>query len=171
MPPEYVGLRGVTAKSVREADAHLLDEFRARVFPLLEPREAEEFGGRFDRFLADDDIWRFAPCLIHADIGPEHVLVSPEGDLVGVLDWEELTVGDPVGDFAWLLFARPSDGERALGAYGGAPDASFRRRAAFRFFLMPFHEVTYGLETDQPSFVGSGLEGIRKRAGVPENVA
>ena len=166
MPPEYVGLRGARAKEVRAADALALADFRSRVLPLLDPAEAERFGERFDRFLADDEIWRFAPCLVHGDIGPEHVLVSPEGDLVGVLDWEELAVGDPVADFAWLLHARPSDGERALGAYGGAPDSSFMRRAAFRFFLMPFHEVIHGLESGAASFIGSGIRGIRERADV-----
>jgi aminoglycoside phosphotransferase (APT) family kinase protein len=166
MPPEYVGLRGRRAADVRTEEAREFDVFRERVLPLLEPNEAQRFGARFDRFLADEELWRFAPCLIHADIGPEHVLVSPEGDLVGVLDWEDLSVGDPVGDFAWLLHARPSDGERALGAYGGAPDATFHRRAAFRFFLMPFHEVLYGLESGDRGFVDSGLAGIRARADV-----
>ena len=166
MPPEYVGLRGLRAKDVRDADGEALGVFRARVFPLLEPAEAERFGARFEAFLADEDLWRFAPCLLHGDIGPEHVLVSNDGDLVGVLDWEELSVGDPVGDFAWLLHARPSDGMRALGAYGGAPDPTFHERGALRFFLMPFHEVLYGLDVDDPSYVTSGIEGIRERAEV-----
>lgn len=166
MPPEYVGLRGLRAKDVRAADAEQLDVFRERVLPLLEPAEAARYGVRMDSFLEDEDLWRFAPCLVHGDIGPEHVLVSPEGDLAGVLDWEDLSVGDPVGDFAWLLHSRPSDGERALGAYGGAPDPTFPQRGAFRFFLMPFHEVLYGLDVDDPAHVTSGLEGIRQRADV-----
>jgi aminoglycoside phosphotransferase (APT) family kinase protein len=166
MPPEYVGLRGLRAKDIREADRREFATFRSQVFPLLEDEEAERFGGWLDAFLADEDVWRFAPCLIHADIGDEHILVSPEGDLVGVLDWEELTVGDPVGDFAWLLHARPSDGARALGAYGGPPDATFMQRAAFRFFLMPFHEVQYGLERGDETYVRSGIEGIRDRVRV-----
>jgi aminoglycoside 2''-phosphotransferase len=166
MPPEYVGLRGIRAKEVREAAAVELESFRARVLPLLEPQEARLFDARFTAFLADDELWRFAPCLLHGDIGPEHVLVSDDGDLVGVLDWEDLSVGDPAGDFAWLLHARPSDGERALGAYGGAPDPRFHERAAFRFFLMPFHEVLYGLDRDDRAFVTSGIAGIRDRADV-----
>jgi hypothetical protein len=31
---------------------------------------------------------------------------------------------------------------------------------------MPFHEVEYGLRSEQPTFVQSGLEGIRKRFDV-----
>jgi aminoglycoside phosphotransferase (APT) family kinase protein len=143
-----------------------LAEHRSAVLPLLEPDEATRFGERFTAFIDREDCWRFSACLVHGDIGPEHVLVSDTGDLVGVLDWEELDVGDPVSDFAWLLHARPDDGERVLGAYGGAPDQTFAERAAFRFFLMPFHEVMYGLQIDDPTFVASGIAGIRARADV-----
>ncbi len=166
MPPEYVELRGRNASAVRAELSEELAEHRTSVLPLLEPDEATRFGERFTAFIDREDYWRFSACLVHGDIGPEHVLVSDTGDLVGVLDWEELDVGDPVSDFAWLLHARPDDGERVLGAYGGAPDQTFAERAAFRFFLMPFHEVTYGLQIDDPTFVASGIAGIRARADV-----
>ena len=166
MPPEYVDLRGKNASAVRAAFADELSAMRADVLPLLEPDESERFGARFTAFLDREDYWRFSACLTHGDIGPEHVLVSASGDLVGVLDWEELDVGDPVADFAWLLHARPADGERVLGAYGGAPDPTFAERSAFRFFLMPFHEVVYGLQIDDAAFVDSGIAGIRARADV-----
>jgi len=163
MPPEYVGLRGEPASATRERMRDELARMREDVVPLLTSEQADACRTRFDRFLGNDDLWRFATCLTHGDIGPEHVLVSPSGDLVGVLDWEELAVGDPASDFAWLLHERPADGERALGAYGGPPDQTFRTRAAFRYWLMPFHEVAYGLQSDQPAFVRRGLEGIRTR--------
>jgi aminoglycoside phosphotransferase (APT) family kinase protein len=99
----------------------------------------------------------------HGDLGPEHVLVAEGGDLVGVLDWEETAVGDPVADFAWWLHEMPEAGERVLATYGGAPDASFRIRARYAYALMPWHEVDYGIATDQESFVGSGLDGVRAR--------
>ena len=166
MPPEYVELRGRSASALRAELAAELDRHRAIVLPLLERGESARFSARFDAFLEYDDYWRFSACLTHGDIGPEHVLVSASGDLVGVLDWEELDVGDPVADFAWLMHARPEDAERVLGAYGGAPDQTFAERAAFRFFLMPFHEVAYGLEIDDPTFVASGIDGIRARADV-----
>jgi aminoglycoside phosphotransferase (APT) family kinase protein len=166
MPPEYVELRGRNASAVRAELSEELAEHRTAVLPLLEPDEATRFGERFTAFIDREDCWRFSACLVHGDIGPEHVLVSDTGDLVGVLDWEELDVGDPVSDFAWLLHARPDDGERVLGAYGGAPDQTFAERAAFRFFLMPFHEVMYGLQIDDPTFVASGIAGIRARADV-----
>jgi len=164
MPPEYVGLRGATASEVLTAMRAELDGFRDRVLPLLEAEESAEVDSRFAAFVDDDDLWRFAPCLTHRDLGPEHVLVSSTGDLAGVLDWEELGVDDPVADFAWLLHEMPEEGERALSAYGGAPDPAFRTRGAVRYALMPFHEVLYGLDTDQEGYVASGVEGVRRRA-------
>ena len=164
VPPEVIGLRSRTVTAVREELAIALATMRARVFPLLGADEGDRYGARFDAFMGDESVWRFATCLTHGDIGPEHVLVSDSGDLVGVLDWEELSVGDPVSDFAWLLSARPSEGERALTASGGPPDASFRVRAAFLFFLMPFHEVLYGLDEGGERFVASGIASVRSRA-------
>ncbi len=164
MPPEYVGLRAGTAAEVRDAMRAQLDGFDDRVLPLLDAGEGAHIASRFSAFLDDDDVWRFAPCLAHRDLGPEHILVSPTGDLAGVLDWEELGVDDPVADFAWLLHEMPEQGERALSAYGGAPDPAFRRRAAVRYALMPFHEVVYGLDTEQQGYVASGIEGVRRRA-------
>jgi len=149
---------------VRDATRRELDEFGARVLPLLESDEAAHIGSRFAAFVDDDALWRFAPCLTHRDLGPEHVLVSPSGDLAGVLDWEELGVDDPVADFAWLLHEMPEQGERALSAYGGAPDPAFRTRGAVRYALMPFHEVLYGLDTAQDEYVASGIEGVRRLA-------
>lgn len=164
MPPEYVGLRGGTAADVRDTMRSELAQFRDEVLPLLEPEESAHIASAFTAFVDDDQLWRFAPCLTHRDLGPEHVLVSRSGDLAGVLDWEELAVDDPVADFAWLLHEMPEEGERALSAYGGAPDPAFRTRGAARYALMPFHEVLYGLETGQPGFVDSGIEGVRRRA-------
>jgi aminoglycoside 2''-phosphotransferase len=164
IPPEYLGLRAPGAATVREERRAELATMRERVFPLLSPAERAGFEDRFDLYLGDDDLWRFATCVTHNDLGPEHILVGPAGDLAGVIDWEEAGIGDPAWDFAWLLGARPAAGERALAAYGGLPDAGFRERARFSFLLMPWHEVIYGLESSREASVRNGLAGVRDRA-------
>lgn len=165
-PPEFVGLRHRGADAIREERRSELERFRARVFPLLQPDERERFDVRFADHIEDDANWRFAPCLTHGDLGPEHVLITPTGDLAGVIDWEEAGVGDPVWDLAYLLHAMPEPGERTLATYGGPPDPRFRDRARFCYLLMPWHEVIYGLDTEQEAFVRSGLAGVRERADV-----
>ncbi len=163
VPPEFVGLRLRSPEDIRRERRDECSRLREVVAPLLGPAERSRADAMLAGYLDDDRNWRFASCLTHGDLGTEHVLVSPTGDLVGLIDWEEASVGDPVWDFASWLHARPEAGERALAAYGGAPDDRFRERALVSFALMPWHEVEYGLADGGESFIESGLAGARDR--------
>lgn len=163
VPPEFAGLRASGPAALREHYREELATFERRVIPLLEPDEGEAARRMFAAFLDDDRTFRFATGVVHRDLGPDHILLTDEGDLAGVIDWGDADVGDPAIDFAWLLHRAPEAGERALAAYGGAADERFRERAAFYDRLGPWYEVTHGLDTDQPAFVASGLEGVRDR--------
>jgi len=163
VPPEFAGLRATTPASWRDAYRDELADLGRRVIPLLEPDQGESARRMFAAFLDDDRAFRFATGVVHRDLGPEHVLLTSDGDLAGVIDWGDAGVGDPAIDFAWLLHRAPEAGERALAAYGGAPDERFRERAAFYDRLGPWYEVTHGLDTQEPAFVESGLRGVRAR--------
>lgn len=163
VPPEFVGLRATTPEAIREQRRGEIARLREIVLPRLDPPEQTRATAMLDRYLDDDRLWVFATCLTHGDLGPEHVLVGPSGDLVGILDWEEASVGDPVWDFAWWLHEMPEEGERALATYGGAPDATFRERARISWALMPWHEVEYGVRSGLDTFIESGLAGVRAR--------
>jgi len=162
-PPEFVGMRSLSAEVVRAGLRDVTETLGAHVLPSLDHDERARAERKISTFLDDDDNFRFAPCLTHGDIGPEHVLVTDIGDLAGVIDWGDLEVGDPVFDLAWVLHAMPAAGERVLGAYGGPPDDRFIARSRFAFMLMPWHEVEYGVRTGQPAFVRNGLAGVRDR--------
>lgn len=43
------------------------------------------------------------PVLVHADLKPQHVLVGPGGEIVGVLDFEGVQITDPALDFSRLI--------------------------------------------------------------------
>jgi aminoglycoside phosphotransferase (APT) family kinase protein len=162
VPLEFVGLRGGGGEDWRRDYREVLDGFRTRVFPLLRDDEREQAGAMFDRFVGEDANFRFPAALVHNDLGPAHILATPSGDLAGVIDWGDAAPGDPAMDFAWAL-QDPEVGERALAAYGGPPDATFLERARFYDAISPWYEVLHGLDTGQPSFVASGLEGVRDR--------
>jgi aminoglycoside phosphotransferase (APT) family kinase protein len=98
----------------------------------------------------------FKPALLHADLGPEHLLVR-DGRLAGVIDWGDARVGDPALDFAWLLLNGP------FADWDVDPD--LRRRARFYHRLAPWYEAHYGLFTDRPAHTERGLAGIRIRLG------
>jgi aminoglycoside 2''-phosphotransferase len=164
-PPEYVGMRSLTAEAIRDGLRREVGALGAHVLPLLQAGERAAAERTIAVFLDDDDNFRFASSLTHGDIGPEHVLITEAGDLAGVIDWGDVEVGDPVFDLAWVIHAMPEVGERVLGAYGGPPDDRFLARSRFAFMLMPWHEVKYGSTSGQPAFVESGLAGVRERLG------
>jgi aminoglycoside phosphotransferase (APT) family kinase protein len=162
--PEFVGMRAQGVSAVRDSMRSELDALCDTVLPLLERPERIAASAWIHAFEDDDRNLRFAPCLTHGSIGPEHVLVGPDGDLAGVLDWSHTSVGDPAADFAWILSASPDRGEHALAAYGGAPDDRFRDRCAFAFAMLPWYEALDGVSTGRPELVRSGLAGVRSRA-------
>jgi aminoglycoside phosphotransferase (APT) family kinase protein len=49
--------------------------------------------------------------IVHGDYGLHNVLVSADGEVTAVLDWEIATLGDPLADFAYALnaWAEPGD--------------------------------------------------------------
>jgi aminoglycoside 2''-phosphotransferase len=140
----------------------LYADIQARVFPLLSAAQKDTIAARWKQFFADDASLQFQPVLAHCDLNDEHILVNPSSaDITGVIDWGDAGVGDPAFDFAELLadFGRDMV-ERVLRNYSGPVDAAFRRRAEFYRFLMPFHEVLFGLSTGQAGHVEHGLAGI-----------
>ena len=146
-----------------------LEAFALRAFPLLEPALRSRSEALFAEILATHQPGGFGPVFVHGDLGPAHILVSAGGSLAGIIDWEDAGPGDPAADFAALLYRSPEQAERALAAYGGAPDDSFRNRCLQLFRLMPFHDVLYGQDTDQPEYVEAGLAGIRRRFAEPQS--
>ena len=133
-----------------EAYRNQCAEFERLVFPLLDTelqRRAKSLFGEVESLVG------FEPALVHADLGPAHLLVR-DGRLAGVIDWSDVRVGDPAIDYAWLLNGPFAD---------WAVDPDLRRRARFYHRLGPWYEAHYGLFTNQPAHVERGLAGIRER--------
>lgn len=159
-PVERAGVLGVPCfdpAAWREHFTRLCGDFQERVLPLLHPDERK----RAESVFAQVATLEFVPVLLHADLGPDHVLCR-DGRVVGIIDWSDARVGDPALDLSWCLNGTPPEvGRAAAGTYGG--DRHLRRRALFYHRLGPWHEVVYGLETNQERFVRSGIEGVRSR--------
>lgn len=141
----------------RQRFASLCDDFRQRVFPLLRPDESK----RAESVFAQVPELEFAPVLLHADLGPEHILCR-DGRVVGVIDWSDARVGDAALDVAWCLNGTPPAVAEAV-ARTYCVDAAVQARSLFYHRLGPWYEVVYGLETGREQLVASGVEGVRAR--------
>ena len=164
--PEFVGMRARGSEVIRRALGAELTTVSQHVLPLLSIDEREWLGWRLGTAMGDERTWWFSPCVTHNDLVAAHVLLNDEGDLAGVIDWEEVAVGDPAADFAWILGEEPEAGERALTAYGGAPDDRFRERCWYYFMIMPWRDVTFGLESGDDDLVERSLALLRERGQI-----
>ena len=144
------------ATSFAEAGA-IRDRMAAEVLPLLPAQLHTEGEGLLARMAAPPPDQR----LVHGDLGPEHIRVV--GDTVtGVIDWGDCCVGDPALDLAWTRYGSgPAFAAALETAY--SPDPALLARARDWHLLGPWHEVLYGLDTDQPEYVDSGLAGTISR--------
>ena len=125
-------------------------EFERLVLPLLD----RDLRAQAKRLFGDaETLVGFEPTLLHADLGPAHLLVR-DGRLAGVIDWADARLGDPALDYAWLLNIPFPDWD---------VDPDLRRRALFYHRLGPWYEAHYGLFTNQPAHTESGLAGIEAR--------
>jgi aminoglycoside phosphotransferase (APT) family kinase protein len=125
-------------------------EFDRLVLPQLERSLHAQALRLFDEV---ETLVGFIPALLHADLGPAHLLVR-DGRLAGVIDWGDARLGDPALDYAWALNGPFADWE---------VDPDLCRRAGFYHRLGPWYEAHYGLFTDQPAHTELGLAGIRAR--------
>ena len=144
-----------------ERAGYLEDLRRARddVFPRLADPVRHRIESRLRAFLDDDANFADAPTLLHADLWPEHILYSrAEGRLAGVIDFGDLSLGDPAYDLAFL--ALPLGPRFLAGLLRHRPHADPARLAekvrAFALFNA-IEDVFFGLEQENCGLVDSGL--------------
>lgn len=101
-------------------------------------------------------------CLVHQDLGAEHVLVDPSGKRVtGVIDWGDVAIADPsidfVGLYAW-------GGERFVRAvlrhYDGAVDERVIERVRPWATFKVVQDIRFGLDHDDPGIIRVALNSL-----------
>lgn len=106
----------------------------------------------------------FPPCLVHNDLGPEHVLIRRDEvvPLVALLDFEDATVGDPAVDFTPLVALL---GDDALPELIGDRDLGDRlaERLWFYRWMGSVHAVIYGVLEGVEEERAGGLAELRRR--------
>ena len=145
-----------TAENSLADRGNTLDRFHDAVVPLL-PAEMRSHG------VALLEALRSAPAetLVHADLGPEHVLCVSD-TVTGVIDFGDAHVGDRAIDLGWALYDTPPEFAAAVDESYGASE-ELRRRALLWHQLGPWYEVVHGQDQGLPEYVRSGVQGILRR--------
>ncbi|MVU76314.1 phosphotransferase [Nocardia sp. ET3-3] len=133
-----------------------MDRCRREVLPLLPDSLTAAAAALLDRIPAFP-----ADTVVHADLGPDHVLAE-EGWISGVIDFGDAHLGDPAIDLAWALFdTSPEFADAVAETYGVTPE--LRARAERWHQLGPWYEVLRGLDTEDPAMIRSGTAGVVER--------
>jgi aminoglycoside phosphotransferase (APT) family kinase protein len=112
--------------------------------------------------LRDTDPWHGVPIWLHGDLHPANLLMI-DGHLSGVVDFGDVTAGDPATDLAVAWLAFDSDGRQAF--LSGLP-AAYRTDAALlaraRGWALALATAFSAHSDDNPVMAAIGLHTIRE---------
>lgn len=141
------------------------DRFRQRVAAL--DRRGVDTAPLQDSFARAVDAPRSSvPCWVHGDLHPRNLLLRGR-DLAAVLDWGDVTGGDPATDLAVGWLAYDADGRRALRETYAVDDPDRWVRAAGWAAHLAAALLGAGL-TDDPALAAIGARAAAALAADPE---
>lgn len=159
---------GVPAGKWQNQWAELYADIQVKVFPFLDAKERKWTRELFEAFLNNERNFQFEPVLIHGDLSLDHILFDKEkGEIVGIVDFGDATIGDPAYDFQCLLDFGEEFFLKVLSSYELKIDPTFAQRiTTFYARRVPFHEILLGLQCREKGHVEKGLEDLRKIVGL-----
>lgn len=111
---------------------------------------------RWTAVLEAVEIWDFAPRTVHGSLSGESLLIEDDR-VIGLLDWSELSIGDPAVDLAWLFEAGPGAFEAVTSRYlsrGHSGNAQALRSRALLYHELEIAKwLLHGVETHDESIV------------------
>lgn len=120
----------------------------------------------WDAFLADEKMQQYHPVIQHGDLWYENMLINAGMDkLVGIIDWECLSIGDPSQDFATLFHLGARFVRLVIQAYqslGGELDEHFEYRMQRLWEAREFEGLHYAIKFDDPIEFGDALSKLRQ---------
>lgn len=143
----------------------LREEARQRVFPILAPQTADAIEQGFARFLDVDLPALSNVAVVHNDLGCAHLLIdATSGKLNGIIDFEEVSIGDPTIDFVGILITCGLDAVRRIHrAHGGLDDEHFEGRLRFYTWMGAYHEIEYQLRQGDEAAAHAATESLEQR--------
>jgi macrolide phosphotransferase len=117
--------------------------------------------GRWERATEDAALWQFAPTVVNGSLSADSFL-SAQDDVISVLGWHNLSVGDPARDLYWMLgAAHPEIVVTAFDAYTlarGAADRQVRQRAMLYSELEIAKWLLHGTQQRSTEIVDDAVE-------------
>jgi len=154
-----------TNVDVKENWEHFYKTFQKAIRPYTNKALDRAITKLFDPFLSNPANFKFEPCLLHADLKPDHLLYDfDKHRLAGVIDFGAMEVGDPAFEFVGLYNAYGKAFiDQLLKHYTGTIDNTFWQRINdFYVKIVHFYDVLYGIEIGDAKMVKYHLSVIQR---------
>lgn len=114
---ESLGRAMAELHSIKQADAKKAgfalktpEELRSSMQERMDKIKAaygvsEELWHRWQKWLANANLWPQKTAFIHGDLHPGHILINEDARVTGLIDWTEAHIDDPANDFVVHLNA------------------------------------------------------------------
>jgi aminoglycoside phosphotransferase (APT) family kinase protein len=116
---------------------------------------------RWEAATEETRLWQFQPTVINGSLSTDSLLFAGS-EVTGVLGWQELRVGDPARDLAWLLGSTDeSVPEVAFDAYNevrGGADRQVRQRAMLYAELELAKWLLHGTELHSQDIIDDAVD-------------
>ncbi len=87
---------GIVVRDLQKFVTKIWEEYRGGYSLHFDAREQKKLVTLCTKYLNDEENFAYKPCLVHADLGPEHILYDSEsGKITGVIDWSDMIITDP----------------------------------------------------------------------------
>jgi aminoglycoside phosphotransferase (APT) family kinase protein len=120
----------------------------------------------WDGFLADPKMQKYNLVIRHGDLWYENMLADPPMKrLIGILDWEKLSIGDPAQDFATLFHTGERFVRLVIQAYqslGGELDENFEYRMQRLWEAREFDGLDYAIQFEDPVELSDAVQKLRR---------
>ena len=116
----------------------------------------------FETPIEASEMDRVTPRLVHRDLAAEHILVDPDTKQVtGIIDWSEISIGDPAIDFAGMFHWGGLDFTRAvLSRYRPPVDEGLLERARLLAAAKCIGDIVFGLKTHRQEYIDSAVRAL-----------
>jgi len=167
-----LGVPVLDGSAFRTQRAGFYEEIVRGIFPLISCEARAYTEARFEAYLNDAANFVFEPRLVHGDLDRQNVIIDTQtGQLTGVIDFGDgVAVSKPAVDL-WLPlldFEKLGIADQLpdfLEAYGDSHLDVERAHieAEFIQFTWPFHDIQFGLWTENADLVQEGIVALYER--------
>lgn len=153
---------GVSSNQKKERIFTLYNEIQRKVFPILKRLEQEWTQNIFESFLNNEQFFQYTSVLVHGDFSLDNILFDKEQEKIGIIDFGDVSIGDPAYDFPCLADYGATFDQWVLAHYQGNLDPTFLQRRNFYRDCICFWEILGGIDLNNPKYLEIGLTRLRK---------